>query len=421
MLVNLAYGKTGLPLEVPEDRTTVIGPKYLPTLPDESGAIRGALRNPIGTQPLRQKVRPDHTVAIAVCDITRPIPSHKVLPVLLNELSHIPDDQIVLLVATGTHRANTSEELEDMLGAGVTRRYRVVNHDARDGASLKHAGETPDGIPILLNRRWLESDVRITVGFVEPHLFAGFSGGPKLVAPGLSALETIMHLHTASIIAHPKSRWGIIEDNPLHSTIRQIAGQTGVDFSVDVSINRDRGITGVYAGELFTAHRAACEAVKRTSMRPVSRPFEVIVTTNSGYPLDLNLYQAIKGVSAAAQIVRDGGTIICAAECIDGIPEHGEYKQILASRESPEELLEMITSPGYSRLDQWQVQTQAQIQLRADVYLKSTYLEPEQVRAAHIEPVDDLEAAVSEAFARYGDEARLCVLPEGPQTIPYLE
>ena len=420
MRVNLAYGKTGLSLEVPDDRTTVIDPTYLPTLPDERGALLNAIRNPLGTRPLRQLVGREQTVAISVCDITRPMPTSTVLPVLLGELPHVPDEQIVILIATGTHRANTPEELDEMLGPGVTDRYRVVNHDAFDLETMEYVGDTPDGIPIWLDRLWMESDIRITTGFAEPHFFAGFSGGPKMVAPGLAALETVMQLHSARLIGDPNSTWGITEGNPIHDAIRQIARQTGVDFSVDVTINRDHGITSVYAGELFAVNRAACHAAKRTSMRPVREPFDVVVTTNSGYPLDLNLYQAVKGMSAAAQVVRRGGTIICAAECSDGVPDHGEYQQILASRDSPGELLEMINEPGYSHHDQWEVQLQAQIQLKADVYLKSSYLAPEQVRAAHLKPVNDLEAALHDSLDRYGKSARLCVIPQGPQTIPYM-
>lgn len=420
MRVKLAYGRTGLTIEVPQERTTVIEPQYIPGLPDEAVAIREALCRPINAAPLRSLVGPQQTVAISVCDITRPMPSGRVLPVLLEELQHVPRDQIVIMIATGTHRRNTPEELEKMLGSEVASNYEVLNHWAFDKANLKHIGDTPDGIPIWLNRRWVESDVRITAGFVEPHFFAGFSGGPKMVAPGVAGFETVMILHGARLIGDPNSTWGITEGNPIHDAIRQIARQTGVDFALDVVINRDHQITGVFAGELFAEHGAACEFAKKTAMRPVPDFFDVVVTTNSGYPLDLNLYQSVKGMSAAARVVRPGGTIICAAECSDGIPEHGEYGKILRSAASPRDLLELIQSPGYTRHDQWQVQLQAQIQLRAKVYLKSSFLSAEQVRSAHLEPVEDLQEVVSGALSENGREARLCILPQGPQTIPYV-
>ena len=398
----------------------MIEPTYVPGLPDEPGALRNALRNPIGTRALRRLVGSRQTVAISVCDITRPMPSARVLPVLLDELSHVPSKQIIILVATGTHRANSPEELEAMLGPEVVGGYRVVNHNGFDGGQLIGAGETSQGIPIWLNRHWLESDVRITTGFAEPHFFAGFSGGPKMVAPGLAGLDTIMGLHSASLIGHPNATWGVTEGNPIHDAIREIASRTGVNFSVDVTINRDHRITSVYAGELTAVHRAACHDARLSAMHAVDGPFDVVVTSNSGYPLDLNLYQAVKGMSAAAQIVREGGAIICAAECSDGIPDHGEYRKMLASRDSPEGLLEMIGAPGYNHHDQWQVQLQAQIQLKARVLLKSSYLDPDEVRAAHLEPVGDVEEAVQQCLQEYGRGTRVCALPQGPQTIPYI-
>ena len=420
MRVDLAYGKSGLTVDLPDDRTTVIEPTYLPTLADPRGALIAALRNPIDRPPLRRLVKRDQTVAISVCDITRPAPSATVLPVVLGELAHVPRDQVTVLVATGTHRGNSEEELEAMLGRDVVRDYRVVNHDAFDRTTLADVGVTSVGMPVALNRIWTESDVRIGTGFVEPHLFAGFSGGPKMVAPGLAGIDTVMHLHSAEMLGHPRAVWGVTEGNPVHDAIREAAGMAAPDFSVDVTINRDRGITTVYAGELFTVHRAACQAAKRVAMRPVDRRFDVVVTTNSGYPLDLNLYQSVKGMSAAAQVVSEGGSIICAAECSDGLPDHGEFRQLLAMRDTPQGLLDMVNEPGFSRHDQWQVQLQAQIQVRARVLLKSGYLTDEQVRSAHLEPVDDVERATADCLESYGPDAEVCVLPEGPQTIPYV-
>ena len=421
MLVNLAYGRTGLEVELPDDLTTVIEPTYVPGLPDQEGAIRNALRNPLGGGPtLRRLVKPGQSVAISVCDVTRPMPSRTVLPVLLRELGHIPGDQVTIMIATGTHRPNTPEELDEMLGPDIARNYRVVNHSAFDSETLEYVGESSSGIPVWLDKAWIEADVRITTGFVEPHFFAGFSGGPKMVAPGLAGFDTIMQLHNAERIAQPMATWGVIHGNPVHDDVRDIAAMTGVDFSVDVTINRNRKITSVYAGNLFMAHEAACRSAKSTAMQQVDSPFDVVVTTNSGYPLDQNLYQAVKGMSAAAQIVKDGGAIVCAAECSDGIPDHGQYKKLLTMRDSPEALLDMILADSHNVHDQWQVQLQAQIQMRASVYLKSGYLSPEQVREAHLMPIDSIEDTVAEALRQNGNGARVCVLPEGPQTIPYV-
>lgn len=416
MRVKLAYGRSGLSVDLPDERTTVVEPTYVPGLPDAVGAIRSALRNPIGAPPLRQIAKPTDSVAISVCDVTRPMPSALLLPVLLRELRHIPPQNIAILIATGTHRANTDAELVETLGKDIAANYTVINHDAFDDDSLAYVGSADDGIPIRINKRWVESDIRITTGFVEPHFFAGFSGGPKMIAPGLAGFGTIMRLHNAAMIAHPNARWGVTRGNPIHDAIRQIARRVGADFSVDVTLNREQRITSVYAGEMFGVHKAARAVAARLAMRPVSEAFDVALTTNSGYPLDRSLYQSVKGMSAAAQVVRDGGRIICAAECLDGMPDHGQYGRILTERDSPAELLDMICSPGYERHDQWQAQIQAQILLKADVYLKAGHLTDEQIRRAHLKPISDIEAAIADC----GEDARICVLPEGPQTIPFI-
>ena len=416
MKVRLAYGREGLEVELPDERTTVIEPTFVPGLPDAKGAILTALRNPIGTPSLRQIVEPTQSVAISVCDITRPMPSKTLLPLLLGELRHIPPGNITILIATGTHRTNTEEELAEMLSEGVVDNFRVVNHDGFNDDSLEEIGSTDSGIQVRLNRRWVESDIRITTGFVEPHFFAGFSGGPKMVAPGLAGFPTIMRLHDAAMIGHPNARFAKTVGNPIHDAIREIARISSVDFSVDVTINRDKRITSVYAGELFAVHKAACAVAQRLAMQPVPAPFDLVLTTNSGYPLDQNLYQAVKGMSAAAQVVRDGGRIICAAECSEGVPEHGQYRDILASCGSPSEVLEMIQQTEYERHDQWQAQIQAQIQMKADVYLKSSFLNEQQVTDAHLTPVGRIEDTIADC----GPDASICVLPEGPQTIPYI-
>ena len=420
MNVHLAYGRGRLSVDLPDDRTTVLEPSYVAGLPDEAAAIRRALRAPLGAPPLASLVGSDRTVAISVCDITRPMPSRTLLPVLLGELAHVPNERIVILIATGTHRANDRGELVEMLGEPVVDRYRVVNHSAFDEAGLAYLGEVEPRVPVWINRHLLDADVRITTGFVEPHFFAGFSGGPKLVAPGLAGFRTTMRLHDAEMIASPNATWGVTEGNPIHDAIRRIAAHVGVHFSIDVAINRDRQITSVAAGEIFEVHRTMAARVKQSAMQAFAAPFDVVVTTNSGYPLDQNLYQTVKGLSAAAQVVKPGGAIVCAAECAEGLPAHGEYGDILAARDSPAALLEMIRAPGHNRHDQWEVQIQAQIQQRARVFLKADGLSPDAVRAAHLVPIDDVESTAREQLERVGPEARLCALPEGPQTIPYL-
>jgi nickel-dependent lactate racemase len=420
MKLRLDFGTTGLDADLPDHGVTVIEPVHRPAVQDPHAALLDAIRAPMGRPPLRDIARAGQRVAISVCDVTRAQPRRATLLALFEEMAAIPRRDITILIATGTHRSNTEAELERMLGRDILDACRVVNHDGRNPATLESIGQTSTGVPVRLNREWLGADLRITTGFVEPHFFAGFSGGPKMVAPGLAGLDTVMTLHDAARIGHPRAVWGITEGNPIHDDIREIARMRPVDFSVDVLLNREQAITAVCAGDLLTEHAAACAAAKATAMRAVPAAFDVVLTTNSGYPLDQNLYQAVKGMSAAATIVKPGGTIICAAECRDGLPNHGSYGEVLAAQPTPQALLDMITSPGYARPDQWQVQIQAQIQIKARVLVKATGLGHDALRAAHVTPIDDVSDAVRTALRAAGPGATLCVLPQGPQTIPYL-
>ena len=422
MRVRLAYGTSGLDIDVDPGVTTVVEPIFQRGVDDPTAALRLALREPVAGPPLRERVRQGQTVAISACDGTRPQPRQLMIPAILAELDGITRlEDVVVLVATGTHRGNGERELRDMFGDAVADSVRIVNHDARAADQLAFAGVHGNGVPVWLNREWLEADVRITTGFVEPHFFAGFSGGPKLVAPGLAGLDTVLVLHDAARIGDPRATWGITEGNPVHDDVRAIAAATGVTFSLDVVLNRDKEIVAAFGGDLFAMHAAACAAARQAAMRPVPAPFDVVVTTNSGFPLDQNLYQAVKGMSAARQVARPGGTIVCAAECRDGFPDHGSYRQVLASAPSPQALLDSIRARRQAEPDQWQVQVQAQIQTANRVVMRTSYLSDSELAAAHLEQTADITGTVADALAAAGPGARLCVLPEGPQTIPYVE
>jgi nickel-dependent lactate racemase len=421
VLVELAYGGGALPVELPADRTTVVVPTHPPAASDQRAVVHAALRSTVAGLPLREVVRPGQAVAISICDGTRPQPRRIVVPAILDELDGVarPED-ITVLVATGTHRGNTDEELRAMLGDDVLGRVRVVNHDARDADALVWAGRLGAGVPVWLNRLWVDADVRVTTGFVEPHFFAGFSGGPKMVAPGLAGLETTLTLHDAARIGHPSARWGITEGNPVHDDVRTIAAATGTDFALDVILDGEKRIVRAFGGELFAVHRAACVVAKEVAMRTVPSRFDVVLTSNSGWPLDQNLYQTVKGMSAAAQVVKPGGLIVCAAECRDGFPDHGSYRSELESAASPRELLDAIERRGQTVPDQWQIQIQADIQTRARVVMHTSFLSDEELAGAHLEQTRDVSATVHDALAAAGPDASVCVLPEGPQTIPYV-
>jgi nickel-dependent lactate racemase len=422
MKVTLAYGKHGLEIELPDGDVTIVEPQYVSGLPDEAAALRAALRRPVNSSPLRELVQRGQTVSILFCDITRPMPSGRVLPVLLEELeaAGVRREDITLINATGMHRANTEAELRGMLGDAIVENYRIVTHNAHETACLRYLGETRRSHLVWVNRDYLDADIRILTGFIEPHFFAGFSGGPKMVVPGVAGAPTVMANHGAGMIAHPGATWAILEGNPIWEEIAEAAAMTQPAFNLNVAINKDHAITAVFAGELFASHREGCAFVRRTAMRAVPRRFDIVITTNSGYPLDQNVYQSVKGMAAAARVVKPGGTIICAAECADGVPEHGNYRKILQMGRTPDELLRLICSPGFSLFDQWQVQIQAQIQRQATVYLKSS-LPDDVVRSTHFEPCDDISALVRHLVRTHGPHTSICVLPQGPQTIPYVD
>jgi nickel-dependent lactate racemase len=419
MKVNLAYGQGHLAVELPDKRTTIIEPAHTPGLPDERAAVMAALEKPIGAKPLKELIRPTDKVCIGFTDITRATPNERLIPWLLEHLSHLPRENITLLNALGTHRPNTKAELEKLLSSAVVRDYRVLNHEPENPAAMAQFGTTRDGTPALINRHVAEADVRITTGFIEPHFFAGFSGGPKGIMPGLAGLETVMSNHGAKNIGNPKSTFGMTEGNPIWEEMRDIALRVGPTFLLNVTLNEQRGITGVFAGDLLAAHKVGFEFVRRSAMQRVKSPFEIVVTTNSGYPLDQNLYQGVKGMSAGARIIQEGGTLILACECREGVPAKSPLDNLLRSAGSPEEILALLATPGFVRPEQWQAQIQSLIQRKARVLIYSS-LPDEIVRAAHLTPCHDIGAAVKERLEQLGPEARVAVLPQGPLTIPYL-
>ncbi len=401
------------------NRTTIIEPAHHSGLPDEKAAVIAALHNPIGSRPLRELINPTDRVCIAFTDLTRATPNERIIPWLLEHLSHLPRTNITLLNQLGTHRPNTRAELETMLTPQVVADYRVLNHESENPEELVQFGTTRDGTPALINRHLAHAEVRIITGFIEPHFFAGFSGGPKGIMPGCAGLKTVLSNHGVKNIGDPRAAFGVTDGNPLWEEIRDIALRVGPSFLLNVTLNDIRQITGVFAGDLLAAHKVGYEFVRQSAMQRVKSPFEIVVTTNSGYPLDLNLYQGVKGMSAAARIVQERGLIILACECREGVPSGSPMDQFLRSATSPEEILTLLTTPGFVRPEQWQAQIQALIQRRAEVLIHSS-LPGAAIRACHLKPCEDIGAAVKERLEILGTQARVAVLPQGPLTIPYL-
>ncbi|HWN94259.1 MAG TPA: nickel-dependent lactate racemase [Methylomirabilota bacterium] len=419
MKVNLAYGQGWLPVEFPDGQTTVIQPSETPGLPDEKAAVMRALQQPIGSRPLRELVSAKTKVCLLFTDITRATPNDRIIPWLLEHLSHVPRENLTLLNQLGTHRPNTEAELEKMLTPEVVANYRVLNHEPENDAALVQVGVMGDGTPALLNRHAIEADLRIVTGFIEPHFFAGFSGGIKGIMPGVAGLRSVMSNHGFRNIGDPNSTFGINHGNPLWEELRDIALKAGPSFVFNVTLNEEKQITGVFAGDILQAHKAGTEFVRKSAMQAVDEPFDVVVTTNSGYPLDMNLYQGVKGMSAGARIIKPGGTLILAAECREGVPANSPLDKLLRTVSSPEDLLALLAQPGFVRAEQWQAQIQAIIQRKARVLVYST-IPDAVVRSAHLQPCHDIAAEVQSALHEAGPGGRVAVLPQGPLTIPYL-
>jgi len=421
MKVTLAYGRGHLQVDLPTERTTVIQPTHQPALGDEHAAVVAALDHPVGCPSLRSQVVPGKKICIVHTDITRPTPNDRLIPWLLKYLESAgarPDD-ITLLNGLGTHRPNTIEELENMLTPLVVKHYRCVNHEPENDAAHVQFGTTRTGAPALINRHLAEADLRIITGFIEPHFFAGFSGGPKGIMPGAAALKTVMSNHGAHNIGDRRSTFGITEGNPIWEEMRDIALRVGPSFLLNVALDEHKHLTGVFAGELIAAHKVGIEFVRASAMQRVDAPFDIVVTTNSGYPLDMNLYQAVKGMRAAELIVKDGGIVIIAAECCEGVPAGSPHDRLLRSVGGPDELLAKLDTPGFAWPEQWQSQIQSLIQRRAEVQVY-TEMPEAAVRAAHLTPCRDIAAAIAKKLGANPNGQRIAVLPQGPLTIPYL-
>jgi nickel-dependent lactate racemase len=395
--VELAYGRHGTSVEVP-DGAEVIAPFNEPGLHDEAASITAALRRPLAGPPLQELTAGAARIAVVFPDLTRPMPNRTVLPPLLAELARcgVADDRITLLCATGTHRQATAAEMEELVGPEIVARYAIVDHDGTSEAHVEVGAV--DGTLVLLQREYVEADLRIITGFVEPHFFAGFSGGPKAVCPGLAANSTILEAHHPRRIADARATFVTRAGNPVHDFVRAAVALAPPHLSLDVAINRARQVTAVFAGPLPAAHDAACAHVQSAAVRAVDR----------------NLYQAVKGMAAAERIVRPGGSIVMAAACEDGVPAGGAFARLLADARTPADL---IGASGAPELDRWQAQVLGRVLARAEVHLFADGLARDIVPTALLTVAPDLDGAVASACTRLGSGARVAVMPEGPLTV----
>jgi len=421
MNLKLAYGKTGHIIELSDNyKVDIIEPQWVNSVKDQTLAVTEALRNPYNSKPLKNIAGTSDKVAILFSDITRATPYHIILPSILNELKNIPQENISFFCANGTHRLATDQELIKILGESIVKNYKIFQNDANNPELHRYVGTTASGNEVLINKKVLDCDVKILTGFIEPHFFAGFSGGGKSLIPGMASVKTIKYNHSISHLSQENVNWGITYGNPLWEEMIEAAEFVPGLFLLNITLNRDKEITNVFAGNLRTAHKAGCQFVKDSAMAPVNQLYDIVITSNSGYPLDLNIYQTVKGMSAAAQIVKTGGSIIMAAECWDGIPSNSDYETILTSVSSVNDLMKFIKDNESTLKDTWQIYYQALIQQKADVYMYSDKLEDDVIKKALFTPCKDISTLTDELVCKIGPNARICILPEGPQTIPYL-
>ena len=423
MNVTLDYGKTGLSVELPDDR--LIAPPLsiqdAPPLADPEGALEAALRNPVGTKPLAELAAGKKTACVVVCDITRPVPNKLLLPPILRtlEAAGVPRAGITVLVATGLHRPNEGDELVELVGAEVARDYRCVNHFGKDRDTHTYLGTTDRGVPVWIDSRYTQAELKITTGLIEPHLMAGYSGGRKLICPGIAGLDTVKVWHGPRFLEHPKADCGILDGNPVHEENTKIALMAGCDFIVNVCIDGKRRVTWLGAGDMIRAWEQGVQFCRDVVKAGVPRACEVVVTSCAGYPLDTTWYQAVKGLTGAMPIVKPGGTIVLAASMTEGLGSP-EFRQMLADYR----VRGRYAGPSASdtcEMDEWQLVMLKKVLAHCRVKVVSHGLPAATLRdECRVEPASSVEAAVAESLAEYGPAAKLAVIPKGPYVSPYV-
>jgi nickel-dependent lactate racemase len=418
--VKLDYGRTGLDVELPAER--VVGPlaiRDVPPLTDPERAIATALNEPIGVSALRQIAQGRKDACILICDITRPVPNRTILRPLLDVLRQagIPRDRTLILVATGLHRPSTEAEKLEMLGEKIVERYRVEDHHGTRLEEHTLVGTSSRGIPGWIDSRYVRADLKIATGLIEPHLMAGYSGGRKLICPGVAALETVKRWHGPELLEHPRADCGILDGNPVHEQNTEIARMAGCDFIVNVTLDSDRRVTSVVAGEMEQAFLAGVRFMESVCKAVVPRPIEIVVTSSAGYPLDTTFYQAVKGLTGCLPIVKEGGTIIMAASLSEGLGSP-EFQSLFRENPSLEVFMERILGKDYFVMDQWQLEELAKVRRKARVKIVSDGLPRDVLTSCFVEPAESVEAALADSLANYGPQAQVAVIPKGPYVLP---
>lgn len=423
--IKLDYGMEGLKVKLnPNWNYEILKPKSQKILNDPFDAIRNAIKNPLNSKSLFKLIKKKKTVnrvCIVISDSTRPTPSQIILKAILKELIEygIPKEKILILIATGLHRATRKDEVKRMLGETIVEEYKIVNHIATDKASLSFLGYASNGVPIYINRNYVESDFKILTGYVEPHFFFGFSGGRKSLLPGISGEETIQGNHSAENIASQNARFGNLKENPLHINSVEILRKVGVDFTVNVCINENHEITKVAAGNAEKVHQFLVNYQLKNVFKVINEPFDIVICGNGGYPLDLNLYQAVKSMAIGEMAVKNRGTIISVNQLSEGIG-HDNFKDLIFSSNTAETIYNEILDGTIKVSDQWEIQILCRILMKSDVYVISE-LNQEEIGNIGLKFALTVEDAIEESLKKYGEDAKILFLPVGPSLLPLLK
>jgi nickel-dependent lactate racemase len=420
MQCEIKYGRKGLTVDIP-DTAQVFHAEKMPLSSEGFADISQSIENPIGSASLAQLARNKKNACIVVSDATRPVPNKTLLPLIIDALlkAGISPENVHILVATGIHRPPTEAELFEMMGEQVLSRHKIFTHNARDRTAITRLGFTQSGTPIDINLLYLESDLKVVVGLVEPHFMAGFSGGRKSIAIGLTSTDAMKHLHGPALLEQPNTRNCMLDGNPLHAELLEIATTAGVDFCVNVVLGNERQIGRIFAGDLLYSHLEACSFANRYLTQPRAGLFDVVLTSSAGYPLDTTFYQAVKGLVGAIDILAPNGTIILAAECSRGLgsSEFRKVLQVLDKSISYSRFLEEISQPAQFILDQWEVEMLVKALKKAKLFFFSEGLCEDDFPLTQARRISSVEEGIA-LILNSKPDARIAVIPEGPYFIP---
>ncbi len=420
MKVVLKYGTGGLPIDVPETPgfLGVLAPSEPEAVFDPRETAARSLLEPIDARPLSALARGKKSACIVVSDVTRPVPNPVLLPPILStlETAGIPRERIKILVATGMHRPSSEEEIVRLVGPETARICRVIDHFSRRREDMVEVGKIGGKVPVLVNRHYVSADLKILTGFIEPHMWSGYSGGRKSILPGISSIETLQYMHGPEMVAHPGCEYGQLDGNPFHEAGLEVMNMTGADFIVNVTLSTTKRVTGVFSGHPVEAHLAGCRFLARHCVKTLDAPLDFIVTTNAGAPLDCNLYQTVKGITGAATAVKLGGDILIASRCEEGAGSP-EYRRILEMVDSPQAFLSRIMRKMFFIPDQWCAQETYQVLTSRNVWIYSDGFAPGELQRYHFRPVQDIESSIRRLLEMHGAHARWAVVPDGPMLI----